>query len=83
LRPAGKFEPYGDAIVAMIEADRYGQHVYALWKEINKARELNVALHKFPNLHRRARVLARTRDEFADAQASMMLGLWRRRIWHF
>lgn len=46
IRPAGKFEPYADAIAAMIEAEP-GRSTHALWKEFNKTNGLDVAYTSF------------------------------------
>lgn len=46
VRPAGKFEPYVDAIVAMIEADPL-LSTYALCKRFNKTNGLGVAYTSF------------------------------------
>ncbi|WP_370108044.1 helix-turn-helix domain-containing protein [Bradyrhizobium yuanmingense] len=46
LRPAGKFEPYVDAIIAMIEADP-AHSTHALWKKFNKTNGLAVAYTSF------------------------------------
>lgn len=68
-RPAGKFEPYVDAIVPMIEADPT-RRTHALWKDFKKAQ----CIHQLFRLHCRTRVFTRSGDGTAGPGTMKPMG---------